>query len=60
MGRLQVDSAKPVLVPGDPERQQTVMNRQNAGIVYHNSQVEACKRLAAEYNVKPMMFLEEV
>lgn len=59
-GLEPVDAERPVMVAGDPERQREMENGRYGGILYHGRQLEACRRLARELDVRRLMYLEEV
>ncbi|KAG8303547.1 hypothetical protein J6590_007205 [Homalodisca vitripennis] len=48
---------KPVLVPGDPERNNIAKVKKEGGILYHESQIKASAELAAKLKVNPMKAL---
>ncbi|XP_069681976.1 uncharacterized oxidoreductase YjmC-like isoform X1 [Periplaneta americana] len=56
-GMEPADPSKPVLVPGDPERNHMQMVDEQGGIRYHENQLEASVKLAAELGIRPMKLL---
>lgn len=48
-----IDPAKPVLVPGDPERINMKKSDVNNGIAYHVNQVKFAENLAKELKIEP-------
>lgn len=50
---FKVEADKPVLVPGDPERERMNEADRNGGISYHPNQVKFAFDLAKELNIEP-------
>ena len=55
-----VDSTKPILVPGDPERmsQSFVEEKQNGAILYTSNHIHTYKKLADDLKIQPMQPLK--
>lgn len=49
-----VDSQKPVLVPGDPEREHMARCDKQNGVAYHVNQIKAANALAKSLGVSPL------
>lgn len=53
-----VDTEKPVIVPGDPERMHEVEVEKYAGILYHISQLNSSETLAKRLGVTPLRVIQ--
>lgn len=53
-GMEPADPSKPVLVPGDPERNHMQLVDEEGGIRYHENQLKASATLATQLGIKPM------
>lgn len=54
---MQVNPAAPVLVAGDPERNNMVSIDQHGGIAYNQNQIDECNELAKRLGVAPLTFI---
>ena len=48
-----MDSQKPILVPGDPERNMMNKAKENNGISYHVNQIIYAENIAKDLNIVP-------
>lgn len=55
--QLQTDESKPVLAPGDPERNHMSKVDQEGGLAYHENQIKTCTQLSERLGVKPISFV---
>lgn len=56
---LQINPAKPVLVPGDPERKNMQNTDEQEGIAYHPNQIDAFNTLANRLGIEPLQFITQ-
>lgn len=53
-----VDPAKPVLVPGDPERSHMKRVDEEGGVRYTPNQIKTCEELAKRLKIDPIKFIK--
>ncbi|XP_021697897.1 uncharacterized protein LOC5575133 [Aedes aegypti] len=53
----RTDESKPVLVPGDPERNHMAKVDTEGGLAYHENQIKTCNQLSERLGVKPISFV---
>ena len=53
----KVDKNKPVLIAGDPEKENMVKVEKMGGLLYHTNQIIASEQMAENLGVNPMKLL---